>query len=99
LKELNIHTDGGDVLTGDADFRVWLEAQRMACPDLIVNGMQAQSLDLTEGLDEQGGNAVLRVRNDQAMLSLYDSTVVQRTMPKGGAAAPVLQWRRTAGFI
>ena len=59
----------------------------MSCPDLIVNGMQAQSLDLTEGLDEQGGNAVLRVRNDQAMLSLYDSTVVQGTMPKGGAAA------------
>ena len=71
LKTLNVSLSFGDVPTDDPDFRVWLAAQRIAAPDLTVNGIPAQTLDLMDGLSEDEQEQLRRVSSDQTLMNLY----------------------------
>ena len=71
LKTLNVSLSFGDIPTDDPDFRIWLAAQRNAAPDLTVNGVPAQALDLADGLSENDQEALRRVADDQTLMNLY----------------------------
>ena len=86
LKALRVSLSFGDISTDDADFRVWLAAQRIAAPELTVNGVHAQSLDLAEGLSEEDRERLRRVSDDQTLMDLYSLT--GQEVPWAEAARP-----------
>ena len=71
LKALHVSLSFGELPTDDPGFRVWLAAQRTAAPDLTVNGMPAQALDLADGLSEDDQEKIRRAADDQTIMNLY----------------------------
>ena len=86
LKALRVSMSFGDIPTDDPDFRVWLEAQRTAVPDMTVNGMPAKELDLSDGLSDDYLEELRRVSDDLTILSLYG--LVGQDVPQTHEAIP-----------